>query len=96
MSVDENDALDRYASAIGLGFQIVDDVLDVEGTASSLGKTAGKDAVQRKTTYASLLGLSAARERIEALRAEARVALGGFASARRLMELADWIASRTH
>src|SRR6185295_13347747 len=96
MSVDENDALDRYASAIGLGFQIVDDVLDVEGTASSLGKTAGKDAMQRKTTYASLLGPSAARERIEALRADARAALGGFATARRLIELGDWVASRTH
>ena len=95
MSADENDALDRYASAIGLGFQIVDDVLDVEGTATSLGKTAGKDAVQRKTTYASLLGLSAARERIEALRVDARSALRGFATARRLIELADWIASRT-
>ncbi len=95
MSVDENDALDRYASAIGLGFQIVDDVLDVEGTAASLGKTAGKDAVQRKTTYASLLGLSAARERISALRADAHSALSGFATARRLNELADWIALRT-
>ena len=96
MSADENDALDRYASAIGLGFQIVDDVLDVEGTAASLGKTAGKDAMQRKTTYASLLGLSAARERIEALRRDARAALGGFTTARRLIELGDWIASRTH
>jgi farnesyl diphosphate synthase len=96
MSVDENDALDRYASAIGLGFQIVDDVLDVEGTASSLGKTAGKEAMQGKTAYASLLGPSAARERIEALRADARAALGGFATARRLIELGDWIASRTH
>jgi len=94
MSADENDALDRYASAIGLGFQIVDDVLDVEGTASSLGKTAGKDAVQRKTTYASLLGPSAARERIEALRADARSALGGLAASRRLVEIADWIALR--
>jgi farnesyl diphosphate synthase len=96
MSADENDALDRYASAIGLCFQIVDDILDVEGTASSLGKTAGKDAVQRKPTYVSLLGSSAARERIEALRTDARVALGRFATARRLIELADWIASRTH
>jgi farnesyl diphosphate synthase len=96
MSADENDALDRYASAIGLGFQIVDDVLDVEGTASSLGKTAGKDAIQRKTTYASLLGLSAARERIEGLRGAARAALGGFTTARRLIELGDWVASRTH
>jgi farnesyl diphosphate synthase len=96
MSADENDALDRYASAIGLGFQIVDDVLDVEGTASSLGKTAGKDAIQRKTTYASLLGLSAARERIEALRGDARAALAGFTTARRLLELGDWVMARTH
>jgi len=95
MRADENDALDRYSSAIGLGFQIVDDVLDVEGTALSLGKTAGKDAVQRKTTYASLLGLSAARERIQTLRADAHAALGGLATARRLIELADWISSRT-
>ncbi len=96
MSADENDALDRYASAIGLGFQIVDDVLDVEGTASSLGKTAGKDAIQRKTTYASLLGLSAARERIEALRRDARAALARFTTARRLLELGDWAMARTH
>ena len=96
MRADENDALDRYASAIGLGFQIVDDVLDVEGTASSLGKTAGKDAIQRKTTYASLLGLSAARERIEALRGDARAALAGFKTARRLLELGDWVMARTH
>ncbi|MGH8712684.1 MAG: polyprenyl synthetase family protein [Casimicrobiaceae bacterium] len=96
ISADENEALDRYASAIGLGFQVVDDVLDVEGTAQSLGKTAGKDAVQRKATYASLLGLPAARERIQSLRAEARAAMARFAGARRLAELADWIALRTH
>ena len=96
MSADENDALDRYALAIGLGFQIVDDVLDVEGTASSLGKTAGKDAIQRKTTYASLLGLSAARKRIEALRGDARAALAPFTTARRLLELGDWVMARTH
>jgi farnesyl diphosphate synthase len=97
VDADGNDALLRYASAIGLAFQVVDDVLDVEGTAQSLGKTAGKDAVQRKSTYVTLLGLTAARERIEALRAEAREALGGFGpSARRLDELADWIVVRTH
>jgi farnesyl diphosphate synthase len=97
MDADGNDALLRYASAIGLAFQVVDDVLDVEGTAQSLGKTAGKDAVQRKSTYVTLLGLAAARERIEALRIEAREALSHFgARARRLEELADWIAVRTH
>jgi len=97
MDASGNDALLRYASAIGLAFQVVDDVLDVEGTAQSLGKTAVKDAVQRKSTYVTLLGLTAARERIAALRIEARAAaaaLGG--RARRLAELADWIAARTH
>ena len=97
LSAGENDALDRYAAAIGLGFQVVDDVLDVEGTAQSLGKTAGKDALQRKPTYASLSGLSAAKARIDALRAEAREALNGFGpAARRLLEITDWIAARRH
>ena len=97
MTAGENDALHRYASAIGLAFQVVDDVLDVEGTAQSLGKTAGKDAVQRKSTYVTLMGLAAARERIETLRVEARTALSSFGTgARRLLELADWIVARTH
>ena len=97
LTATENEALDRYASAIGLGFQIVDDVLDVEGTAQSLGKTAGKDAAQGKSTYVSLSGLAAARERIEALRMEARAALTAFGLvARRLLEITDWIAARRH
>ena len=97
VDADGNDALLRYASAIGLAFQVVDDVLDVEGTAQSLGKTAGKDAVQRKSTYVTLLGLAAARERTEALRQEARAAVSTFGlPARRLEELADWITARKH
>jgi farnesyl diphosphate synthase len=97
LTAGERDALDRYASAVGLAFQVVDDVLDVEGTAQTLGKTAGKDAQQGKSTYVTLLGLTAARQRIEALRTEARDALSAFGSvARRLAELADWIVERTH
>jgi farnesyl diphosphate synthase len=91
----KDEALGRYAAAVGLGFQIVDDVLDVEGTEHSLGKTAGKDAVQGKATYVSLLGLDAAKKRIAELRDEAHTALLAFGTgARRLNELADWIALR--
>jgi len=96
MSVDENGALDRCASAVGLAFQVVDDILDVEGNAQSLGKSAGKDAAQRKSTYVSLLGVSAAREHVEQLRAQAHAELARFGiSARRLGEIADWLTTRS-
>ena len=97
MTTDESGALDRYAAAIGVAFQVVDDVLDVEGTAQSLGKTAGKDAQQNKPTYVTVLGLARAKAHIATLRAQAHDALAGFGSAaRRLGEIADWISLRTH
>lgn len=70
-SDDELDALRRYGQAIGLAFQIVDDLLDVEQTSEELGKTAGKDIAQGKLTYPALMGAPAARERLAALLAEA-------------------------
>jgi len=97
LAADAAASLAVYASAAGLAFQVVDDVLDVEGSAASLGKTAGKDVAQGKPTFVSCLGLRAAKQHAEALRLEARAALvplGG--SARRLAELADWIVLRTH
>jgi len=95
-------ALDRYGRAIGLAFQIVDDVLDVEGTSEVLGKTAGKDAQRNKPTYVSVLGLGPARERAERLRREALAALdeieGVVSPVRtlRLRQLADFIVLRSH
>jgi farnesyl diphosphate synthase len=97
MTHGETEVLDRYAAATGLAFQVVDDVLDVEGTAQSLGKTAGKDVRQGKSTYVSLSGLEGARQRVEALRGEASESLSAFGpSARRLLEISDWIAQRKH
>jgi farnesyl diphosphate synthase len=91
----ERAALDRYAKAIGLAFQVVDDVLDSEASTATLGKTAGKDSKQGKATYVSLLGSARAREMAEALRAEAHGALGPLGNrAARLRELADFIVLR--
>lgn len=90
-------ALDRYAAAIGLAFQVVDDILDVTADTATLGKTAGKDAEQHKPTYVSLLGLEPARELAARLRDDARKALGEFGDrAARLADLADLIVLRTH
>ena len=60
-------ALESYGTSIGLAFQIMDDVLDVTSTTGALGKTAGRDAVLRKSTYPALLGVEGARERAQSL-----------------------------
>ncbi len=67
--------LDKYAKAIGLAFQVVDDLLDSEASTATLGKTAGKDSKQGEATYVSLLGLARARELAGELRAQALAAL---------------------
>lgn len=91
----EKSSLDRYAKAVGLAFQVVDDVLDSEASTATLGKTAGKDAKQGKPTYVSILGLPAARRMADELRQEAQAAIADFgARARRLSELADFIVLR--
>lgn len=59
-SSQQRQALDHYASAMGLAFQVVDDVLDVTADTARLGKTAGKDAAENKPTYVSLFGLDEA------------------------------------
>ena len=65
------DALRRYGEAVGLAFQIVDDLLDLEESAATLGKTAGKDLAQQKLTYPALVGPEGARAQVEALLAVA-------------------------
>lgn len=60
-------AFDRYGSAVGLAFQIMDDVLDVTSTSSALGKTTGRDALLGKSTYPALLGVAGARQRAQSL-----------------------------
>jgi farnesyl diphosphate synthase len=94
-SEDAKHKLDRYAKAIGLAFQVVDDVLDYEASTATLGKTAGKDSRRGKPTYVSAIGAARARNLAEELRAEAHAALSGIGEpARRLGELADFIVLR--
>jgi farnesyl diphosphate synthase len=90
-------ALSDYGWAIGLAFQVVDDILDVTQSAAQLGKTAGKDQNDNKPTYVSVLGLGAARAHAQALRRQAHEALAasglGPASAW-LAALADKVVER--
>jgi geranylgeranyl diphosphate synthase type II len=70
-SEDQLEALRRYADALGLAFQIVDDLLDIEESSATLGKTAGKDVAQGKLTWPALLGVNAARSEVDRLLREA-------------------------
>ena len=93
---DQLQALSCYGGHIGLAFQIVDDVLDVEQPSEALGKTAGKDAKQQKITFPAVYGLDRSREMAEQERIAARLALRDFDErAERLRELADFIVRRT-
>jgi farnesyl diphosphate synthase len=88
-------ALDAYASAVGLAFQVVDDVLDATADSATLGKTAGKDAADNKPTYVSLLGLEASRQLANKLCQDAHQALHSFGeSAQYLHDIADLIVQR--
>ncbi|MGE0814871.1 MAG: polyprenyl synthetase family protein [Vicinamibacterales bacterium] len=89
-------SLDRWAAEVGLAFQIVDDVLDVEGESGALGKTAGKDAAHGKPTFPTLFGLAASK-RLAAeatARAEHALAEAGLAGSH-LDAIARWILQRT-
>jgi len=90
------DAISRYGEHVGLAFQIVDDILDVEQSSESLGKTAGKDAQQHKITFPAVYGLEESRHMAERERLSAHESLAIFGvRAGRLRELADLIVQRT-
>ena len=91
-------ALAQYGAALGLAFQVVDDVLDVTQDSATLGKTAGKDAASDKPTYVSLMGLAAAQAHAEELRGQAHAALAasGLSDTRALAALADMVVRRSH
>ncbi len=94
---DQQSALDDYADAIGLAFQVCDDILDASGNSDILGKQAGGDAAKHKPTYVSLLGLDEARAKADGLLDEALEALSGFGdSAWMLRDLARYIVHRKH
>jgi farnesyl diphosphate synthase len=89
------EGLEAYAAAVGLAFQVVDDILDVTSDTATLGKTAGKDAAGNKPTYVSTLGLDASRELLVSLQAQAHAALLPLGpSAARLAGISDYIIGR--
>ncbi|MEO1520113.1 MAG: geranylgeranyl diphosphate synthase CrtE [Cyanobacteria bacterium J06633_2] len=89
--------LTHYAQAIGLAFQIVDDILDITATQEELGKTVGKDVDAHKVTYPSLWGLDESRRKAQELVNNAKEELSPFGEASLpLSSLADYITARTH
>ena len=87
--------VDAYAGHLGLAFQIVDDILDVEGSTAQLGKTAGKDAAAGKPTYPAVHGLARSRALAADAVAAARDALSSAGLGGRLGDIAAWVLSRT-
>lgn len=98
-SAEQQQLLDQYADALGLAFQIKDDLLDIEGDSATLGKTAGKDAVQDKATFPALMGIEASRQRLAALASSMHNALDALAASadtRTLALLAEKVVARNH
>ncbi len=89
--------LDRYASALGLAFQIRDDILDVEADTETLGKPQGSDAARDKPTYTALLGLDGAKAKAREVHREAIAALEGLGpAAASLRAIADYVVERAN
>jgi geranylgeranyl diphosphate synthase type II len=91
----ELEAISHYGEHVGLAFQIVDDLLDIEEPSEALGKTAGKDEAQQKITFPAVYGLERSREMAEQERLQAHVALRMFGDrAERLRQIADFVVQR--
>ena len=94
------EALNRFGQALGLAFQVVDDILDVTADSATLGKTAGKDAAANKPTYVALMGLEAAQHHADALAQQALQALNdtalGSDALQALQGLAAMVVRRQH
>lgn len=89
--------LRRYGDAVGLAFQVKDDILDIEGDTETIGKPQGSDVEQDKPTYPALLGMDGAKEKLRQLHQEAIAAVQPFGDAAQpLVELADFIVNRDH
>lgn len=94
---EQRDSLDRYADAVGLAFQIRDDILDVEADTETLGKPQGSDLARDKPTYTSLLGVAGAKAKAMALHQEAMDSLNGFGNeADPLRWISAYIVDRAH
>jgi geranylgeranyl diphosphate synthase type II len=88
-------ALETYGHAVGWAFQITDDILDIEGDATLLGKEVGRDAQHDKVTYPALLGMAASRQRAVELMQQGLSALAPFDQrAERLRQIAAYIVMR--
>jgi geranylgeranyl pyrophosphate synthase len=91
------EAIDRAAGQYGLAFQIVDDILDVQGESADLGKTAGKDAAAGKPTYPALFGLERSRQMAGDCLAQAESTLRAAGlTDERLMGIGRWIVERSN
>jgi geranylgeranyl pyrophosphate synthase len=89
--------LRSYGQAIGLAFQVQDDILDIEGETATLGKAQGSDLMNDKSTYPALLGMTAAKQRLLELHQQAQESVAEFgAAAHPLVWLADFIVTRKH
>ena len=96
-TLDQSKALEEYGECLGLAFQIVDDLLDVSGSEGQVGKRLGKDLQHGKTTFPSVLGEEASRERAEALIDQACEAIACFGEkAEPLRELALFVGRRNN